>query len=351
MQLTYKFRLKDTAKSELRRQASVVTYVWNYCNATQREAVKRRRLWLSWHDLQKLTAGSSKELDVHAHTIQQVCQTYDRSRRAKNKPYLRWRVANPKSPKKSLGWVPFNKGHVRYHDGGFVFRGHTYKAWVSRDLQDGQTFGAGSFSQNAQGHWFVNLPVEVDADTSSGTTAVGIDLGLKDLAVLSTGEAVATKQWYRKTEPKLAVAQRGRKKRQVTKLHARIKAQRSDHLHKLSTRLVRTHAAVFVGNVNASALAKTGMAKSVLDAGWSMFRNQLAYKAIRHRVVFQEVNESYSTQTCSQCASVEGPRGVAGLGVRRWQCSCGVFHDRDTNAAKNIVARGLTSLEAGASHG
>lgn len=348
MQLTYKFRLRDTCDSELTRQARAVNFVWNYCNETQQQAVKRKRKWLTWHDLQKLTAGSSKELDIHAHTIQQVCQVYDRSRAAKKKAWLRWRVSNPKSPKRSLGWVPFNKGHVSFRGGAFVFRGKAYRAWVSRELKEGQTFGAGSFSQDSRGHWYINLPVEVPSLASAGSDPIGIDLGLKDLATISTGEKIAHPRWYRKMASRIVAAQRAKKKKRVRQLHAKVKAQRNDHLHKVSTRLVQSHGAIFVGNVNASGLAKTSMAKSVLDAGWSAFRNQLEYKAIRHRVVFREVNEAYSTQTCSQCASIEGPKGVAGLGIRQWRCSCGVEHDRDTNAAKNIARRGLASLEVGA---
>lgn len=348
MQLTYRFRLSDTCNSELTRQARAVNYVWNYCNETQQQAVRRGRRWLSWHDLQKLTAGSSKELDVHAHTIQQVCQQYDRSRRAKNKRWLAWRVSNPKSSKRSLGWVPFNKGHVKFTGGAFVFRGRVYKAKVTRELQEGQTFGAGSFSQDSRGHWYINLPVEVEQRQSQGTGSVGIDLGLKDLATLSTGEKIEHPRWYRNMEARIAAAQRAKKKKQVRKLHAKVKAQRSDFLHKASTNLVREHGAIFVGNVNASGLAKTNMAKSVLDAGWSAFRQQLEYKAKRHQVLFKEVNEAYSTQTCSRCGSVEGPKGVAGFGIRRWVCSCGAEHDRDVNAAQNIARRGLATLAEGA---
>lgn len=348
-QLTYKFRLRDTADSELTRQARAVTCVWNYCNETQQQAVKRGRKWLTWHDLQKLTAGSSKELDIHAHTIQQVCQVYDRSRAAKKKPWLRWRVSNPKSPKRSLGWVPFNKGHVVFRSGAFVFRGREYRAWVSRDLAEGQTFGAGSFSQDAQGHWFINLPVEVGPLESAGGDAIGIDLGLKDLACISTGEKIEHPRWYRKLEQRIATAQRAKKKKQVKKLHAKAKAQRNDYLHKVSTRLVQSHGAIFVGNVNASGLAKTKMAKSVFDAGWSQFRAQLEYKAIRHQVVFAEVNEAFSTQACSDCTVIGGPRGLEGLGVRRWTCAaCGSIHDRDVNAARNIARVGLDSLAEGA---
>ena len=348
MQLTYRFRLRDTCDSELSRQARAVNLVFNYCNETQQQAVKRGRKWLTGYDLQKLTAGSSKELDLHAHTIQQVCKIFEHNRAAKNKPWLRWRVSNPKSPRLSLGWVPFNKGHVTYRDGAFVFRGRNYKAWVSRDLAEGQTFGAGSFSQDSQGRWYINLPVEVENLQSAGGDAIGIDLGLKDLAAISDGSKIEHPAHYRRMEQRIATAQRAKHKRQVKKLHAKAKARRSDFLHKASTALVRQYGAIFVGNVKPSAIAKTSMSKSSLDAGWAMFKQQLQYKAIRHGVLFAEVNEAYSTQTCSSCASVEGPKGVAGLGIRRWTCSCGAEHDRDTNAAKNIVARGLASLAEGA---
>jgi len=230
-------------------------------------------------------------------------------------------------------------------------RRHTLGHRQAVHREPGQAFGSGSFTQDSQGRWFVNLPVEVGSLESAGGDAIGIDLGLKELAVLSNGEKIGYPSHYRRMEARIATAQRARHKRQVRKLHAKVKAQRQDHLHQESTRLVREHGAIFVGNVSASGLAKTNMAKSVLDAGWSAFRTQLEYKARRHQVVFAEISEAFSTQTCSRCASIEGPKGVAGLGIRRWQCSCGVEHDRDTNAAQNIVARGLAGLAEGACHG
>ena len=343
MQLTYKFRLRDTADSELRRQARAVNFVWNYCNETQQQAVKRGRNWLSKYDLQKLTAGASKELDIHAHTIQGVCHKYADSRAAHKKAWLRWR-----SSTKSLGWVPFNQGHVTYKDGAFWFRGRAYKAWISRELEEGQTFGAGSFSQDSQGHWFINLPVKVESIKSACRDAIGIDLGLKDLANISNGSKIEHPRWYRKMQERIGIAQRAKKKKQAKKLHAKVKNQRNDFLHKASTELVRQHGAIFVGNVKPSAIAKTRMSKSSLDAGWASFKTMLEYKSNRAGVVYAEVNEAYSTQTCSSCGSVEGPRGLNDLGIRRWTCSCGAEHDRDTNAAQNIVRRGLAALAEGA---
>ena len=98
--------------------------------------------------------------------------------------------------------------------------------------------------------------------------------------------------------------------------------------------------------MNAAGLAKTNMAKSVLDAGWSSFRSMLQYKGDSAGSWVREVNEAYSTQECSCCHARTGPKGLLGLGVRRWTCSvCQSEHDRDTNAAKNILARGLFEME------
>src|ERR1700719_3720994 len=127
----------------------------------------------------------------------------------------------------------------------------------------------------------------------------------------------------------------------VRAIHAKIANRRKDSLHQFSTRLVRRYDAVFVGNVSASALVKTSHAKSVLDAGWSAFRTMLRYKCDFAGATFAEVDEAFSTQTCSACDARSGPKGIAGLGIRVWTCSaCGTVHDRNVNAAKNMLAAG-----------
>lgn len=145
-----------------------------------------------------------------------------------------------------------------------------------------------------------------------------MDLGLKDYATPSHGEKLAQGNFYRDLEPVLGKAQRAHKKARVRAIHAKIKNRRKDALHKFSTALVNSNAAIFVGNVSASKLAKTKMAKSVLDAGWSMLKTQLEYKAIARSVVFEVVNESYSTQVCSCCGCLpaSSPKGRAGLEIR-----------------------------------
>ncbi|WP_429579713.1 RNA-guided endonuclease InsQ/TnpB family protein [Paraburkholderia youngii] len=157
-------------------------------------------------------------------------------------------------------------------------------------------------------------------------------------------------QFYRESEAALGIAQRANKKRRIKAMHARIANQRKDAIHKETTALVKKHAAIFVGNVNAKALAKTSMAKSVHDAAWTMFRTARKYKAMGQCVVYEEVNEAFSTQTCSCCGVTppSSPKGRAGLGIRQWTCSdCGAEHDRDTNAARNIARLGHQALEVG----
>lgn len=112
---------------------------------------------------------------------------------------------------------------------------------------------------------------------------------------------------FGRLEPALATAQRAGKNDRVKAIHAKIANRRKDFLHKQSTALVRNYGAIFVGNVNASGLAKTRMAKSVLDAGWSAFRTMLQYKSMATGVWFEEVNEAFSTVTCSACKSRTGP--------------------------------------------
>lgn len=114
--------------------------------------------------------------------------------------------------------------------------------------------------------------------------------------------------------------------------------------------LVNSHASIFAGVVSSKKLVKTKMAKSVLDAGWFMFKTLLEYKAIARSVVFEVVNENYSTQACSCCGAISAssPKGRAGLRIREWSCcGCGTTHDRDVNAAKNILAAGLRRLAVG----
>ena len=347
---TLKLRIKDKHKPALVALAREVNQVWNYLNELSSRSIRERGKFLSAYDLQKYTAGYSKcdGVKVGSATVQLVCEEYATRRRQFKKARLNWRVSNPKSPKLSLGWIPFKKGGAVYRNGQVKFCGLPLSLWDSYGLSKYE-LRAGSISQDARGRWYLNVAVEVEAAPSAGTASVGIDLGLKTAAVCSSGESLASRT-YRKHEPALAVAQRAGKKDRARAIHAKIANVRKDAMHKFSTLLVKENAAIFVGNVSSKALIKTKMAKSTLDAGWSMFKTMLEYKSHQAGIVFEEVNESYTTQTCSCCGVIpaSSPKGRAGLGIREWTCGdCGSVHHRDTNAAKNILARGHSRLAAG----
>ena len=331
----------------LNKQNRACNFVWNFCNDRQKDALRFGRRWHTGFDLNKLTSGSSKELGLHSGTVNAVCEQYAKSRSQKKRPYLRYR------DKKSTGWVPLKGRELKREGDAFRFAGNTFRVFNSRALPDGKIKDGTNFSCDSRGNWFLNIVIEVDAVAAGvrqPVKGVGIDLGLKDFATLSTGEKIEAQRVYRCAEQALAVAQRAGKKRRVSAIHTQIKNRRNDFHHKLSTRIVHEFDYIAVGNVNAAGLAKTNMAKSVLDAGWSSFRSQLAYKAVRHGAWFEEVNERYTTQTCSDCGALPDsrPKGIAGLEIRNWVCSeCGGVHDRDVNAAKNI----LNKFASRAGHG
>ncbi|MEJ8811759.1 transposase [Variovorax ureilyticus] len=336
MLVVYRYRVKSLT-GLLSKQARVVNFVFNYCNDRQKDALRFGRRWLTGFDLNKLTTGSGKELGLHSGTVNAVCEQYAKSRSQKKRPFLRYR-----SRSKSLGWVPMKGRDVKETPEGFHFHGREFKVFKSRTLPPGAKIKDGTnFAQDARGNWFLNVCIEVpNGQMREFLNGVGIDLGLKDFATLSTGEKINNPAHLRQLEEKLATAQRAGKKRQAASVHAKIANSRRDFLHKLSTRIMREFDYVAIGNVSSAKLAKTTLAKSVLDASWSSFRQMLAYKAIAHGAGYEEVNEAWSTQTCNACGVVAGPKGRAGLNERNWTCGCGVEHDRDVNAARNILLRG-----------
>jgi putative transposase len=346
MILVYRYRVKSL-NGLLSRQARACNFVWNYCNDRQKDALRFARPWLSGFDLNQLTTGSSKELGLHSGTVNAVCEQYAKSRCQKKRPYLRYRG------KKSLGWVPVKGRELKRAGDAFRFAGNTFRVFNSRPLPEGKIKDGTNFSRDSRGNWFLNIVIDMPVDAANvrrPQRGVGIDLGLTDFATLSTGEKIEAQRIYRGAEQALAVAQRAHKKRRVKALHAQIANRRNDFHHQLSTRIVREFDYIAVGNVNAAGLARTSMAKSVLDAGWSSFRTQLAYKAVKHGAWFEEVSERFTSQTCSDCGALPDsrPDGIARLGIREWQCSgCGCVHDRDQNAALNILRRGRATLVVG----
>ena len=354
---TLQLRLKDKHAKVLRQMAREVNLVWNHINQVSAKAARPfngKPKYLSGYDLQKCTAGFSKcdGVSVGSGTVQLVCVEYATRRKQFKKTRLNWRVSHPQSSKYSLGWIPFKGGHAKYKAGQIEFAGKKFSLWDSYGLSKYE-LRAGSFTEDSRGRWYFNVAIEMPEFIGPRlpATAVGIDLGLKDCATACDGQKLHGR-WYRNHEFKLAKAQRAKKKKRVKAIHAKIKNQRKNDLHQFSSKLVRENAAIFVGDVASYKLVKTKMAKSTLDAGWAMLKTMLETKSHQAGIVFEVVNESYSTQTCSCCGSISAssPRGRAGLRIREWTCSdCGAVHDRDVNAARNILAAGHRRLAVGIS--
>lgn len=346
---TLKVRVKDKHAKRLNKMARAVNFVWNYCNELSSRAIRERGLFLSGYDLQNYTKGAAKELGLNSATLQMIGHEYATRRKQFKKSRLNWRKSI--GARRSLGWIPVRKDCVNLKNGQ-VYHNRTYfKIWDSYGLSQ-YKFKSCTFNEDARGRWYFNAVVEFESEQSAGTQSVGIDLGCKEAATDSNGQGVKGRQ-YRTLENKLGMAQRANNKRRVKAIHAKIASRRKDDLHKYSRKLVNSNAVIFVGNVNSLAMVKTKMSKSVLDAGWGMLKTMLEYKSDHAGVVFEEINESYTTQTCSSCGDIppNSPKGRAGLRIREWTCSlCGAEHDRDINAAKNILALGHERLAAGIPH-
>ena len=348
---TLKLRIKDKHSAVLNQMACEVNFVWNYVNDLGFKHLKRKGEFLSAYDIAKYTKGTSKECNLHSQTIQAVTEELVTRRKQFKKAKLKWRVTNKKSARRSLGWIPFKKIAIKYADGYVQYGKHQFRVWDSYGLSQ-YSVKTGSFVEDARGRWYVCLVVESSKTVkTTSTKAIGIDLGLKDIATCSDDTVISNPKFYRKYEQKLGIAQRARNKKRVRALHAKIGNCRKDYLHKSSTMLVKKNALIVIGDLSAKKLVKTKMAKSVLDTGFSALKTMLKYKCENAGVLFEEVNERFTTQICSCCGEITtgSPKGRADLRIRVWECECGSINQRDLNSAKNILALGHKRLAVGIS--
>ena len=354
---TLSVRVRDKHAKQLRQWAFEVNQVWNAANAESAEfswvgipEVGFMNCQTSEFDLNKSLVGirAERNMAIGAATVQSTIAQHAKSRKQFKKNKLNWRCSG--GAKKALGWIPFKAAGVKWVNGCVRFCGKFFKVYDSYGLSQFE-LGTGCFSEDSRGRWYFNTTVKYEPmPRQAAGGQVGIDLGLKTTATCSNGDSLARQDCYRNLELKLGKAQRAKNKKRVKSIHAKIKNTRKDAIHKFTNKIVKENSLIIVGNVSSQKLAKTKMAKSVLDAGWFMLKTQLEYKSIATQGVFLEVNESYTTQTCSCCGliSQSSPKGRAGLGIREWTCAeCGTTHDRDINAAKNILALGHKRLAVG----
>ena len=356
---TLKLRIKDKHVKQLTALSSAVNFVWNYVNELSFKHLQRTGGFFSAYDLAAYTKGSGEYLGLHSQTLQAVSENYAKARKQFKKAKLKWRTNHPNAKKKSLGWIPFKKTAIK-HLATRQTGKKGLKSTIQFSLAKGQkltidlwdsynlalyTINTCELVQDARGRWYACVTIKDFAKTESGNGKVGIDLGCKDSAVTSSGDKLQTKITHKYAE-KLAIAQRAKNKKRVQSIHAKIKNTRKDLIHKFTNKLVKANNLIVVGNIRSKSFTSSKLAKSVYDAGWFEIKRQLDYKCKYAGCYFIEVNEVYTTQTCSCCGSrQDSPKGRAGLGIRVWFCSsCKTTHNRDVNGARNILAVGLDRL-------
>jgi putative transposase len=376
---TLRLKVQPDDYAWLDAAAREVNQVWNFCNERSAEQYSRWKLGsnckpLSGYDLCNLTAGQTEHCEhIGADTIQRACVEYAVKRKTAGRSRLKWRASG--GPKRALGWVPFKAVCIALTDAGVKFAGRHLRVFENERLtalewpeQDGKArpWRDGCFAQDATGDWYLCLPVQQpEPEKLNLPGSIGIDLGLKDIAVDSDGWRVPAPRFTRKAEAKLARLQkpkgtdrrrrRTRRSKALTRAHRKVARQRRDYTHKASTRTVkralkRGNGKIFIGDVSSSKLTQTRMAKSVLDACWSTYRSQVLYKSQKAGIEARVVSERYSTQECADCRAITGPKGREGLAVREWTCGeCNVVHDRDVNSARVIRSRGDLALALEAS--
>jgi putative transposase len=213
--------------------------------------------------------------------------------------------------------------------------------------------GAATFKRDQTGKWFVTLVCRFHPESRvPSTETVGIDLGIRRLATLSSGEMIENPRTYRRSERRLRRAHRelarkrpdsrnrARQRRRLARVHAKARNRRIDHLHKLTTSLVDRYGIICIEDLNVRGLARAKLSKDLHDAALGEIRRQLLYKSEWRGQSLVTVPRFFpSTKTCSRCGAMTGD--LHGRAVE-WTCNrCGASHDRDLNAARNIVRVGL----------
>ncbi|WP_031109323.1 RNA-guided endonuclease InsQ/TnpB family protein [Streptomyces sp. NRRL S-146] len=219
--------------------------------------------------------------------------------------------------------------------------------------------------KDSAGRFFASFVIDTDPAADANRMpdtdqSIGIDLGLNHFVVLSSGEKIDSPRFLRRAEKKLKKAQKdlsrkqkGSKNREKARLkaaraYAQVTDARKEFHHQLSTRLISENQGIAVESLSVAGLARTRLAKSVHDAGWTAFVNMLEYKAQRYgRSLIKIGRFEPTSQTCSTCGVKDGPKA---LSIREWTCTaCGTVHDRDHNAALNVQqAAGLAVSACGA---
>jgi putative transposase len=361
----YRFYPTDEQQHLLARTFGCVRFVYNWALRLRTDAYYQQQKYVSYcQSSALLTALKQRQeyrwlLDVSCVPLQQALRHLDRA----FKNFYEGRADYPVFKKKH------REQSAEYTASAFTWDGTRLTLakmdaplaiqW-SRPIPKGCKPTTVTVTRDRANRYFVSILVEQDImPLPRADKMVGLDLGLTSMVVLSTGESVGNPKFFHRVEQKLAKAQRRLAKKQkgsknaakarlkVARIHARIADRRRDYQHQLSSRIIRENQLVCVESLAVKNLVKNhALAKSISDVGWGEFVRQLKYKASWYGRTLVTIDRWYpSTKRCSHCGHV---LDSLSLDERFWTCpACGRFHDRDHNAAQNVLAAGLAVSACG----
>jgi putative transposase len=369
MERAFKYRVYPTPEQEtlLRRTLGCVRLVYNKALAHRTEAWYERQervdyiessaqltLWKKEDELQFLNEVSCVPLQQGLRNLQKAFGNF-------------WagRAKYPNFKKKRHGGcAEFTKSGFRWKDGQVFLAKCTESLPIrwSRQLPQGSEPSTITLKLDAAGRWFVSILVDdvTIKPLPVAMQSVGIDLGITSLLALSTGEKVSNPKHFNRLRKKLKRVQKELSRKvkgsnnrlkarlKVAKVHAQISDSRQDFLHKLTTQLVRENQTIVVEDLAVKNMVKNHkLARAISDASWGELVRQLTYKAVWYGRNLVKIDRWFpSSKRCGNCGHIVDKLG---LSIREWTCSkCGAVHDRDLNAANNILAAGLAVSVCGA---
>ena len=343
IQTQIKLRVKPKKEVILNEWLLILTRVWNWA-IRKIELDGKDGIYYTKKQFQNLLANHGKKLGIPSHTLQgMLVVAWESWKRCFNKLAKKPRL---KGVRNRLNSIPLPDPLRRPQGVHVKIPGLGILRFHKQDIPDGK-IKCGRIVRKASG-WYLCLFVEAEIKTipSKADGIVGIDPGFKSALTLSSGEKIDKPRQLRRSEKRLAQAQRGKRKKLTSRLQERIKNRRKDDNHKLSRNLVQENKIIVFSKDNIKSIAKS-YGKSVAESGHYQLRQMLSYKCTASGRKYIEIDSKGSTMTCSNCLAKTGPTGKTGLSVRQWGCKeCGILHDRDHNAAINTLLVGLgTSLE------